>query len=120
MIPGTPDHNKEQSLYKVRSWSKWAGHVERMEREWLTEDALRVEGRRRRPRLRCEDYMKRDLVRMGGERRTRARDGVVEKGGGQKNQKKSRNTIAASLTPDFKDKEVCNDNIQYSRILQYR
>ena len=42
----------------VRSWSKWAGHKERL--EWLTkrEDSVRVEGRRRigRPRLRWEDF----------------------------------------------------------------
>ena len=37
----------------ARSRLKWAGHVERMEGEWLTKraDALRVEGRRRRGRL---------------------------------------------------------------------
>ena len=38
--------------------------------------ALGVEGRRRRgrPRLRWEDCMKRDLVRVGGAWRMRARD----------------------------------------------
>ena len=42
----------------VRSRLKWAGHVERMEGEWLRKraDVLRVEGRRRRGRLRlCEE-----------------------------------------------------------------
>ena len=43
----------------VRTQLKWAGHVERMERERLTKraGALRVQGKRRRgrPRLRWED-----------------------------------------------------------------
>ena len=49
---------------------KWARHVDRMEGEQLTKraDALRVEGRRRRS-LGWEDYVKRDLEGMGGERR---------------------------------------------------
>ena len=44
-------------------------------------DVLGVEGRRRRvrPRLRWEDCVKRDLVGVGGEWRTRARD----RGGGE-------------------------------------
>ena len=39
------------------SWIKWAGHMERMEGERLTkrEDALRMDGRRGRPRLRWEE-----------------------------------------------------------------
>ena len=42
----------------VRSWLKWAGHMERMEGERLTKrvDELGVEGRRR-GRLRWEDCM---------------------------------------------------------------
>ena len=62
----------------MRSRLRWAGHVERMEGVRLTKraDALGVEGRRRRgrPRLRWEDCVKRDLVGVGGEWSTRARD----------------------------------------------
>ena len=62
----------------VRSRLKWAGHVERMEGEWLMKraHALRVEGRRRRgrPRLRWEDCVKIDMGGVGGE--GRMRDGV--------------------------------------------
>ena len=60
----------------VRSWLQWAGHVETVEGEWWMKrvDALRVEGRRGRPRLRWEDCMKKDLVGVGGEGRMRARD----------------------------------------------
>ena len=60
----------------MRSRLKWAGHVERMEGVRLTKraDALRVEGRRRRGRLRWEGCVKRDLVGVGGEWRMRARD----------------------------------------------
>ena len=49
----------------MRSWPKWAGHVERMEEVRLTRraDVLRVEGRRRgRLRLRWVDCVKRDLA----------------------------------------------------------
>ena len=46
----------------VRSWVKWAGHMERMEGERSTK---RVEGRRKRGRLRWEDCVKRDLVGLG-------------------------------------------------------
>ena len=48
----------------VRSRLKWAGHVDIMEGVRLTKraDALRVEGRGRRGRLRWEDCVKRDLV----------------------------------------------------------
>ena len=64
----------------VRSRLKWTGHVERMEGVGLMMrlDVLRMEGRRRRgrPRLRWEDCVKRDLVGMGREWRTRARDRV--------------------------------------------
>ena len=61
----------------MRSWLKWAGHVERMEGVRLMKrvDALRVECRRGRPRLRWEDCVKRDLVGIGGEGRMRARGG---------------------------------------------
>ena len=52
----------------MRSWLKWAGHVERLKGVQLTKraDALGVEGRRRRgrPRLRWEDCVKRKW-RMG-------------------------------------------------------
>ena len=72
----------------VRNRLKWAGHVERMEGVRLTnrEDALRVEGRRRkgRPRLRWEDCVKGDLAVVGGELRMRARDrGRVQTVGGK-------------------------------------
>ena len=54
----------------MRSWLRWAGHVEGMEGVQLTKraDALGVEGRRRRgrPRLRWEDCVKRDLVGGNG------------------------------------------------------
>ena len=62
----------------VRNQLKWAGHVERMEGEWLMKgaDALRVDGRRRRgrPRLRWEDCVKRDLAGVRREWRVSARD----------------------------------------------
>ena len=60
----------------VRSRLKWAGHVERMEGVRLTKrtDSLRVEGRRGRPRLRRENYVKRDLAEVGGEWRMRAKE----------------------------------------------
>ena len=50
----------------VRSRLQWAGHVERMADDRLPKRAaelLREQGRRRRgrPRLRCEDCVKRDL-----------------------------------------------------------
>ena len=54
----------------MRSRLKWAGHVERKEGERLTKrvDAVRMDDRRRRrrPRLRWEDCVKKYLV--GGER----------------------------------------------------
>ena len=40
----------------------WSGHVERMEGNRRPADALRVEGRRRRPRLRWEGCIKRDFT----------------------------------------------------------
>ena len=51
----------------MRSRLKWAGHVDIMEGARLTtrEDALGLEGRRR-PRLRWEDCVKRDLVGVRG------------------------------------------------------
>ena len=58
----------------MRSRLRWAGHVERMEGVRLTKrtDALGVADRRRgRPRLRREDCVKRDLVGVRGEWRTR-------------------------------------------------
>ena len=60
----------------MRSWLKWAGHEERSEGVRLTKrvDVLRVQGRRRRGRLRWEDYMKRDLAGVGGEWRMKTRD----------------------------------------------
>ena len=62
----------------VRSRLKWAGHVKRMKGVRLTKRAiaLGVECRRRRgrPRLRWDDCVKRDLVRVGGGWRIRARD----------------------------------------------
>ena len=53
----------------MRSRLKWAGYVERMEGVRLTKraDALGVEGRRRRLRLRWEDCVKRDLVGVENE-----------------------------------------------------
>ena len=63
----------ERELHK-----DWTGHVERMEGVRLTKraDALGVESRRRRgrPRLRWEDCVKRELVGLGGEWGTRARE----------------------------------------------
>ena len=54
----------------VRSRLNWAGHVKRMEGGLVTKgvDALRVscKQRRRRPRLRWENCVKRDLVEVGG------------------------------------------------------
>ena len=64
----------------VRSWLKWVEHMERMEGERLRltkrVDMLRVKGRRRRGRLRrrWEDCVKIDLMGLGGEWRTTARD----------------------------------------------
>ena len=60
--------------------------MERMEGKWLTKRAgsLRVEGRRRRERPRWEDCVERDLTGVGGEWRTRVRDGGVETGGGER------------------------------------
>ena len=58
----------------VRSRLKCAGNMERMRDKTLAKraDAQKVEGkrRRRRSRMRWEDYVKRDLERVGGERRT--------------------------------------------------
>ena len=50
--------------------------MERMVGARLTKraDMLGVEGRRRRGRLRWEDYVKRNLVVVGGEWRMRERD----------------------------------------------
>ena len=66
----------------MRSRLKWAGHLEIMEGERLTKrgDALRVEGRRRRGRLRLTWVYctKRDLAGVGGERRMRTKDGGVK------------------------------------------
>ncbi|KAI0218261.1 hypothetical protein LSAT2_030021 [Lamellibrachia satsuma] len=53
----------------VRSRLNWAGHVKRMEGGRVTKgaDTLRVSCRkRRRPRLRWENCVKRDLVELGG------------------------------------------------------
>ena len=62
----------------MTSWLRLVGPVERIEGVRLTKraDALGVEGRRRRGRLRLrwEDCVKRDLVRVGGEWRTKAKD----------------------------------------------
>ena len=58
----------------MRSWLKWAGHVERMEGEQLMKkaDAFQVEGRMRRGRLRLRWV---DCVKtVGWEWRMRARD----------------------------------------------
>ena len=67
-VSGKESHRKKV----VRSRLKWAGHVGRMEGERLTKraEAIRVEGTRRRgrPKLRWEDYEKRDLAVVGGER----------------------------------------------------
>ena len=55
----------------VRSRLQWAGHVERMADDRLSERAaeLREQGRRRRgrPRLRWEDCVKRDVKKTGEE-----------------------------------------------------
>ena len=67
----------------MRSWLQWGGHVERMADDRLLKRAadLRDEGRRRRgrPRLRWEDYVKRDVRKAGeGEdwkKKTRDRGG---------------------------------------------
>ena len=65
----------------VRSWLKWAGYMERMEGERLTKtaDVLRVDGRR--PRLRWEDCVNRDLAGLGVEWRSRAKYRGVENEG---------------------------------------
>ena len=68
----------------VRSRLKWAGPVNRMGGERLTEraDALRVEGRRRRgrPTLRWVDCVKRDLAGVDNESEGRGeRRRAVEK-----------------------------------------
>ena len=53
----------------MRSRLQWAGHVERMADDSLPKRAaeLREEGRRRRgrPRLGCEDCVKRDVKKAG-------------------------------------------------------
>ena len=63
---------------------KWAGHLEGMNNERLMKraDALRGEGKmtRGRQRLIWDDGVKRYMVGVGGEWRTRARDKGVEKG----------------------------------------
>ena len=55
----------------VRSRLQWAGHVERMADDRIPKRAaeLREQGRRRRgrPRLRWEDYVKRDVRKAGEE-----------------------------------------------------
>ena len=52
----------------VRSMLKWVGHVERIGDENLANrsDAQKVERKSRggRPRMRCEDYVKRDLEKQ--------------------------------------------------------
>ena len=66
----------------MRSRLQWAGHVERMGDDSLPRAAeLREQGRRRRgrPRLRWEDYVKRDVRKAGEEedckKKTRYRGG---------------------------------------------
>ena len=67
----------------MRSRLQWAGHVERMADARLPMRAaeLREQGRRRRgrPRLRWEDYVKRDVRKAGEEedwkKKTRDRGG---------------------------------------------
>ena len=68
----------------MRSRLQWAGHVERMADDRLPKRAaeLREQGRRRRgrPRLRWEDYVKRDVRKAGEEedwkkKKTRDRGG---------------------------------------------
>ena len=55
----------------VRSILQWAGHIERMAHDRLPKRAadLREQGRRRRrrPRLRWEDCVKRDVKKTGEE-----------------------------------------------------
>ena len=64
----------------VRSRLQWAGHVERMADDRLPAE-LREQGRRRRgrPRLTCEDCVKRDVRKTGEEeelkKKTRDRGG---------------------------------------------
>ena len=75
----------QMSLTKrlMRSRLQWAGHVERMADDRLPKRAaeLREQGRRRRgrPRLRWEDYVKRDVMKAGEEedwkKKTRDRGG---------------------------------------------
>ena len=83
-------------------------------------DAFRVEevgSRRRRPRLRWEDCVKRGLAGVGGEWGIKARDGEVEMVGGddsetgsaKKKGQKSTTILGTSLTPDFRDKEESNN-----------
>ena len=86
-------------------------------------DALRVEGRRRRgrPGLRWKDCTKRDVVGVGGEWRTRARDGGVETVGGDDSEmglvtkktgkKKLTTGIGASLTRTTGIKRRTTNNI---------
>ena len=67
----------------MRSRLQWAGHVERMADDRLPKRAaeLREQGRRKRgrPRLRCEDCIKRDVRKAGEEedwkKKTRDRGG---------------------------------------------
>ena len=108
---------KESFTWKlVRSLLRWAGHVERMERLRLTKiaDALGVEGRRRRG-MRWEDCVERDLVGLGGEWRTKARDRGSGDGSKtelvmkKKRKHKSTTGIGASLIPDYSEKEESND-----------
>ena len=55
----------------IKRQSKWAGHVHGMEVDRMTE------GRRRRvrPNLRWETCVNKELMRVGGEWRTRPREG---------------------------------------------
>ena len=61
-------------------WTRliWARHVDRIGDDKFAKrgDAQKVEGKRRRgrPRMRWEDWVKRDLERVGGEWRTTAKD----------------------------------------------
>ena len=56
----------------VRSRLKWAGHMERITNNKLQRDQLPTNCREKDARMRWEDWVKRDVERVGGEWRTTA------------------------------------------------